>query len=121
MKTDVFVCAALFAAAVAQGEKVPEGTAQQGDPSSSTPTPKPWTQVGIDYDQVKPFAQWEARSVSDKACVKFKPQFSTDGGCQPYPAVNDAGETSGGMKLAESSNEGCQGSSYGSQIYVRAA
>lgn len=122
MKTGVFVCAALFAAAVAQGQKMPEGTAKQGDPSSPTPKPKSWTEVTIDYDQVKPFAQREAKTASDKASVKFKPQFSTQDGCQPYPAVNDAGETSGGMGLTRSStNEGCQGSLYGSQLYARSA
>ncbi|CAI5727644.1 unnamed protein product [Hyaloperonospora brassicae] len=129
MKTDVFVCAALFAAAVAQGQKMPEGTAQQDDVSSSTPKPTRWAEVTIGCDQVKPFAQRKAETVSDKASVKFKPQFSTDNGCQPYPAVNEAGETSGGLvlrptidgglELAGSGGEGCQGSPYGSQIYAR--
>ncbi|POM59592.1 Necrosis inducing-like protein NPP1 type [Phytophthora palmivora] len=70
--------------------------------------------VALDHDQVHPFGQPTPVSVSDKAAVKFKPQIHITNGCHPYPAVNAAGETSGGLKT-----QGCKGSGWGSQVYGR--
>ncbi|RLN80249.1 hypothetical protein BBJ28_00020120 [Nothophytophthora sp. Chile5] len=73
----------------------------------------------IDHDQVVPFAQPEATSITDKAGVKFKPQIHISNGCHPYPAVDTDGNTSGGLKPTGSSSAGCKGSGWGSQIYGR--
>ncbi|POM64123.1 Necrosis inducing-like protein NPP1 type [Phytophthora palmivora] len=78
------------------------------------------TQAGtIDHDQVVPFAQPEAVTISQKAAVKFKPQIHITNGCHPYPAVNEAGETSGGLKPTGAPSSSCKGSGWGSQVYGR--
>ncbi|POM72452.1 NPP1-like protein [Phytophthora palmivora] len=40
----------------------------------------------------------------------FKPQIQIRTGCVPYPAVNDIGETSGGLQTSGSPRGGCRGS-----------
>lgn len=69
----------------------------------------------IDHDQVQPFAQPEPVTISEKAAVKFRPQLHITNGCHPYPAVNSAGDTSGGLKPTGAPS----GSGYGSQVYGR--
>ncbi|GMF29007.1 unnamed protein product [Phytophthora fragariaefolia] len=73
----------------------------------------------IDHDQVVPFPQPEAVTISQKAAVKFKPQIHITNGCHPYPAVNEAGQTSGGLKPTGAPSSSCKGSGYGSQVYGR--
>ncbi|OWZ18631.1 Necrosis inducing protein NPP1 [Phytophthora megakarya] len=73
----------------------------------------------IDHDQVVPFAQPEATTISQKAAVKFKPQIHITNGCHPYPAVNEAGQTSGGLKPTGAPSSSCKGSGWGSQVYGR--
>ncbi|RLN51180.1 hypothetical protein BBJ29_009865 [Phytophthora kernoviae] len=70
--------------------------------------------ISIDHDKVQPFPQPEPITDSEKAAVKFKPQLGIDMGCLPYPAVNAAGETSGGLKGTEGTS-GCEGPPLGSQ------
>ncbi|OWZ19526.1 Necrosis inducing protein NPP1 [Phytophthora megakarya] len=84
-----------------------------------TPDPGPWITKTIGHDEVKPFAQPEPVTISEKAGVKFKPQIQIRTGCVPYPAVNDVGETSGGLQTSGSSKGGCRGSGHGSQVYGR--
>ncbi|RLN44863.1 hypothetical protein BBJ29_009727 [Phytophthora kernoviae] len=114
MKRYVFLWAALatFAAVQAQ-ENTPESTPES-------------TQKYIDYSELlknlpkpRPFAQPEPVTISEKAGVKFKPQIHITNGCHPYPAVNDAGETSGGLKTKGAPSAGCKGSGWGSQVYGR--
>ncbi|KAE8983960.1 hypothetical protein PR002_g23098 [Phytophthora rubi] len=69
----------------------------------------------IDHDQVVPFAQPEASTISQKAAVKFKPQIHITNGCHPYPAVNEAGQTGGGLKPTGAPSSSCKGSGWGSQ------
>uniref|UniRef100_H3GB59 Necrosis inducing-like protein NPP1 type n=1 Tax=Phytophthora ramorum TaxID=164328 RepID=H3GB59_PHYRM len=76
--------------------------------------------VSIDHDKVQPFAQPEPVTVSEKAAVRFKPSLRIDTGCHPYPAVNAAGETSGGLKGTGMPSGDCKGSGLGSQVYARA-
>ncbi|EGZ21907.1 necrosis inducing-like protein NPP1 type [Phytophthora sojae] len=64
----------------------------------------------IDHDKVQPFAQPEP----------FKLSLQIVTGCHPYPAVNAAGETSGGLKGTGENDEDCTGSTLGSQVYGRA-
>ncbi|KAE8961935.1 hypothetical protein PR003_g31714 [Phytophthora rubi] len=77
--------------------------------------------VSIDHDKVQPFAQPEPVTVSEKAAVKFKPSLQITAGCHSYPAVNAAGETSGGLKGTGKADGDCAGSPLGSQVYGRAA
>ncbi|RLN61230.1 hypothetical protein BBP00_00005514 [Phytophthora kernoviae] len=73
----------------------------------------------INHDQVQPFPQSAATSLTNTAALKFKPQIWINNGCHPYPAVNTNGDTSGGLKTRGSSSAGCRGSGYGSQVYGR--
>ncbi|EGZ08018.1 hypothetical protein PHYSODRAFT_526541 [Phytophthora sojae] len=75
--------------------------------------------VTIDHDKVQPFAQPAPATVSEKAAVKFKPSLQIIDGCHPYPAVNAAGETSGGLKHTGPVDGKCKGSGLGSQVYGR--
>ncbi|GMF59579.1 unnamed protein product [Phytophthora fragariaefolia] len=78
-----------------------------------------WQSTTISHDQVQAFHQPEPVTISEKAAVKFKPQLHITNGCRPYPAVNDVGETSGGLKTTGSPSAGCKGSGWGSQVYGR--
>ncbi|RLN88412.1 hypothetical protein BBJ28_00010584 [Nothophytophthora sp. Chile5] len=73
----------------------------------------------ISHDAVVPFAQPTPTTTSQIAGVNFKPQLHITNGCHPYPAVDEDGNTSGGLKPTGSSSAGCKGSGYGSQIYGR--
>ncbi|OWY98649.1 Necrosis inducing protein NPP1 [Phytophthora megakarya] len=84
-----------------------------------TPDPGPWVTKTIGHDQVKPFAQPEPVTISEKAGVKFKPQIQIRTGCDPYPVVNEVGETGGGLKVTGKSRGKCGGSGSGSQVYGR--
>ncbi|KAJ8558634.1 hypothetical protein ON010_g8815 [Phytophthora cinnamomi] len=77
--------------------------------------------VRIDHDKVQPFAQPKPVTASEKAAVKFKPSLTIVENCHPYPAVNAAGETSGGLKPTGKADGDCKGSGLGSQVYGRAA
>ncbi|ETI47584.1 hypothetical protein F443_08220 [Phytophthora nicotianae P1569] len=59
-------------------------------------------------------------TISDKAAIKFKPQlFTPEYVCVPYPAVDAAGETTGGLKGTKR-NDACKYAPLGSQVYGRA-
>jgi hypothetical protein len=73
----------------------------------------------ISHDAVVSFAQPTPISVSQIAAVNFKPQLHITNGCHPYPAVDEDGNTSGGLNPTGSSSAGCKGSGYDSQIYGR--
>ncbi|KAE9306664.1 hypothetical protein PF008_g21410 [Phytophthora fragariae] len=77
--------------------------------------------VRIGHDKMQPFAQPEPVIVSEKAAIKFKPNLQIHDGCHPYPAVNAAGETSGGLKGTGDPDGDCKGSPLGSQVYGRAS
>ncbi|KAG7383155.1 hypothetical protein PHYBOEH_010076 [Phytophthora boehmeriae] len=74
----------------------------------------------IDHDQVVPFVQPTPNTTVQQVAVKFKPQIYINNGCYPYPAVDEDGNTSGGLAPTGSESAGCKGSGYGSQIYGRA-
>ncbi|OWZ13311.1 Necrosis inducing protein NPP1 [Phytophthora megakarya] len=82
---------------------------------ASTPYSDPWVTKTINHDEVKPFTQPSPVTISEKAGVKFKPQIQIRTGCVSYPAVNDVGETSGGLQTSGSPKGGCRGSDLGSQ------
>ncbi|RLN48873.1 hypothetical protein BBJ28_00017291 [Nothophytophthora sp. Chile5] len=73
----------------------------------------------ISHDAVVPFAQPTPTTTEQTAGIKFKPQIHISNGCHPYPAVDEDGNTSGGLKPTGSASAGCKGSGYGSQVYGR--
>ncbi|KAG1707163.1 hypothetical protein DVH05_026359 [Phytophthora capsici] len=74
----------------------------------------------VNHDQIEPFPQPEPVTVSEKAAIKFKPQLYTPKlVCVPFPAVNTAGEITGGLK-GTNGNDGCKYAPKGAQIYGRA-
>lgn len=75
----------------------------------------------INHDAVVPFPEPAPTTISHRAALKFKPQIHISNGCHPYPAVDAAGNTSGGLKTTGSSSAGCKGSGWGSQVYGRSA
>jgi hypothetical protein len=74
----------------------------------------------ISHDAVVPFAQPTPNTTIQTVAIQFKPQIYINNGCHPYPAVDEDGNTSGGLKPTGSESSGCTGSSLGSQIYGRA-
>ncbi|OWZ01948.1 Necrosis inducing protein NPP1 [Phytophthora megakarya] len=72
----------------------------------------------IDHDQVQPFDQPEPVTISEKAAVKYKPQLFIRDGCASFPAVNAAGEITGGLKGTKNT-EDCEKAPLGSQMYGR--
>ncbi|KAJ8561727.1 hypothetical protein ON010_g7956 [Phytophthora cinnamomi] len=74
----------------------------------------------IGHDKVQPFVQPAPVTTSEKAALKFKPSLEVLKGCHPYPAVNAAGETSGGLEGTGKPDGKCKGSGLGSQVYGRA-
>ncbi|EGZ14806.1 hypothetical protein PHYSODRAFT_333132 [Phytophthora sojae] len=70
----------------------------------------------INHDKVQPFPQPVPITASEKAAIKFKPSLQIVKGCHPYPVVNAAGETSGGLKGTGKPDGECKGSSLGSQV-----
>ncbi|OWY90169.1 hypothetical protein PHMEG_00041827 [Phytophthora megakarya] len=73
----------------------------------------------IDHDKIEPFPQPEPVTVSEKAAIKFKPQLATSRSiCVPFPAVNAAGEITGGLK-GTNGDDACKYAPKGSQIYGR--
>ncbi|OWZ02151.1 Necrosis inducing protein NPP1 [Phytophthora megakarya] len=75
--------------------------------------------ASIGHDKVEPFAQPKPITEAEKAAVKFKPSLAVKAGCQPYPVVNAAGDTSAGLKGTGPVDGECQGSPLGSQVYSR--
>ncbi|ETI54141.1 hypothetical protein F443_03018 [Phytophthora nicotianae P1569] len=75
--------------------------------------------VMINHDTVKPFTQPEPTTASEKSAVKYKPQLHISYGCHPYPAVQEDGSVSAGLKWAGWADGDCKGSGLGSQIYSR--
>ncbi|GMF34797.1 unnamed protein product [Phytophthora lilii] len=77
------------------------------------------TVLDVDYPTFLRSRQPEAVTISEKAALKFKPGLHILDGCASYPAVNAAGETSGGLK-GTNGDSGCKVSLLGSQVYGRA-
>ncbi|KUF84498.1 NPP1 protein [Phytophthora nicotianae] len=76
--------------------------------------------ASIGHGKVQPFPQVMPVTISDKAAIKFKPQlFTPEYVCVPYPAVDAAGETTGGLKGTKR-NDACKYAPLGSQVYGRA-
>nr|A0A6B9QR77.1 RecName: Full=NLP effector protein 3; AltName: Full=Nep1-like protein 3 [Plasmopara viticola]QHG11502.1 NEP1-like protein 3 [Plasmopara viticola] len=81
----------------------------------------PWEAKWIRHSDVRPFPQPEPMTVEEKVAVMLKPELHVSSGCHPYPAVNDLGETNGGLKTTGAPSGMCKGSGWGSQVYGRHA
>ncbi|KAG4042351.1 hypothetical protein PC123_g22158 [Phytophthora cactorum] len=74
----------------------------------------------VDHDKIEPFPQPEPVTISEKTAIKFKPQlYTSEIACVSYPAVNAAGEVTGGLK-GTNGNDACKYAPKGSQVYGRA-
>ncbi|KAF4314673.1 hypothetical protein G195_011667 [Phytophthora kernoviae 00238/432] len=104
---------------VAQDTPQQEQQQQEQQQQEQQQQQEPWQPKTIPHKDVKPFIQPEPITISEKAAVKFKPQLAILSGCVSYPAVNDIGETSGGLQESGSPKGGCRGSGHGSQVYGR--
>jgi len=67
----------------------------------------------INHDAVVPFKE-DVTAYQ----FKFRPRLKVTDGCVPFPAVNAAGDTGGGLKTTGARNGGCSSST--GQVYVRA-
>ncbi|CCF37348.1 necrosis inducing protein [Colletotrichum higginsianum] len=74
----------------------------------------------VGHDKLSPSPQKVQDNAVGEAIARFNPLLHVAHGCQPYTAVDDAGNTSGGLKPTGSSNGGCKDTSKG-QTYARGA
>ncbi len=67
----------------------------------------------IGHDDIAPL-----RNGANAIFLKWQPRLTVEGGCVPFPAVDQWGNTSGGLENTGSENGGCGGNE--GQIYGRA-
>ncbi|KAJ4331071.1 hypothetical protein N0V95_009949 [Ascochyta clinopodiicola] len=72
----------------------------------------------IDHDAVVGFSQTVPSGIVGTLMLKYKPYLKVFNGCVPFPAVDSAGNTGGGLATTGSSNGGCSSST--GQVYARA-
>ncbi|TDZ68004.1 hypothetical protein CTRI78_v002462 [Colletotrichum trifolii] len=73
----------------------------------------------IAHDAVVGFPETVPSGIIGDLYLKYKPYLKIVNGCVPFPAVNSAGDTSGGLSPTGSSNGGCSSST--GQVYARGA
>ncbi|OHE97035.1 necrosis inducing protein [Colletotrichum orchidophilum] len=73
----------------------------------------------IDHDAVVGFPETVPSGIVGSLYLKYKPYLKIINGCVPYPAVNAAGDTSGGLAPTGSPEGGCSSST--GQVYARGA
>ncbi|KAI0151238.1 necrosis inducing protein-domain-containing protein [Pestalotiopsis sp. NC0098] len=71
----------------------------------------------IAHDAVVGFAQAVPSGSLGTALLKYKPWLDVVNGCVPFPAVDSAGNTGGGLNPSGGSSDGC--SSSPGQVYAR--
>ncbi|ORY65278.1 elicitor [Pseudomassariella vexata] len=71
----------------------------------------------ISHDAVVGFAETVPSGTLGSAYLKFKPWLKVVNGCVPFPAVDTAGNTGGGLDITGASNGDCDSST--GQVYVR--
>ncbi|OJD29426.1 necrosis and ethylene inducing peptide 1 [Diplodia corticola] len=74
----------------------------------------------VAHDSLNPWPVTVRNNTEGDAIKRFNPQLHIAHGCQPYTAVNEAGDTSGGLQETGSSTGGCRDTSKG-QTYARGA
>ncbi|KAF1955076.1 NPP1-domain-containing protein [Byssothecium circinans] len=73
----------------------------------------------IGHDKVVGFTQAVPSGTPGTLMLKYKPFLKVFNGCVPFPAVNAAGDTGGGLDTTGDPSGGC--SSSPGQVYARAA
>ncbi|KAF2186499.1 necrosis-and ethylene-inducing protein-like protein 1 precursor [Zopfia rhizophila CBS 207.26] len=73
----------------------------------------------INHDAVVGFPQTVPSDIVGTLMLKYKPYLKVFNGCVPFPAVDAAGNTGGGLATSGSSNGGCSSST--GQVYARSA
>lgn len=73
----------------------------------------------IPHDAVVGFPETVPEGISGTLMLKYKPWFHVVNGCVPFPAVNAAGDTSGGLKPSGPPSGNCAKSV--GQVYARAS
>ncbi|OLN87238.1 hypothetical protein CCHL11_03668 [Colletotrichum chlorophyti] len=71
----------------------------------------------IAHDAVVGFPQTVPSGIVGSLYLKYQPYLKIVNGCVPFPAVNSAGDTSGGLNPTGASNGGCSSST--GQVYAR--
>ncbi|KAF2852565.1 necrosis-and ethylene-inducing protein-like protein 1 precursor [Plenodomus tracheiphilus IPT5] len=71
----------------------------------------------IAHDAVVGFPQTVPSGTAGTLYLKYKPYLKIFNGCVPFPAVDSAGNTGGGLNPSGGSNQGC--SSSPGQVYAR--
>ncbi|KAK1633456.1 necrosis inducing protein [Colletotrichum phormii] len=71
----------------------------------------------IDHDAVVGFPETVPSGTVGTLYLKYKPYLKVVNGCVPFPAVNAAGDTGGGLATSGSSNGDCSSST--GQVYAR--
>ncbi|GJC85878.1 hypothetical protein ColLi_08716 [Colletotrichum liriopes] len=71
----------------------------------------------IAHDAVVGFSETVPSGTVGSLYLKYKPYLKVVNGCVPFPAVNAAGDTGGGLAPTGSSNGGCSSST--GQVYAR--
>ncbi|KZM20775.1 uncharacterized protein EKO05_0002620 [Ascochyta rabiei] len=72
----------------------------------------------IDHDAVVGFPETVPSGIVGTLMLKYKPYLEVFNGCVPFPAVDSAGNTGGGLATTGSSNGDCSSST--GQVYARA-
>ncbi|KZM27890.1 uncharacterized protein EKO05_0006737 [Ascochyta rabiei] len=74
----------------------------------------------VNHDSLNPIHTRVQGGAIGRAIERFQPLLHIAHGCQPYTAVDDAGNTSGGLQDTGNVSAGCRDPNKG-QTYVRAA
>ncbi|KAF2644433.1 necrosis-and ethylene-inducing protein-like protein 1 precursor [Massarina eburnea CBS 473.64] len=73
----------------------------------------------ISHDAVTGFNETVPSGTTGTLMLKYKPWLKVFNGCVPFPAVDAAGNTGGGLETTGDDNSGCSSST--GQVYARAA
>ncbi|KAH8897221.1 necrosis and ethylene-inducing protein [Thozetella sp. PMI_491] len=87
--------------------------------AAAAPTELLQSRAVVAHDSLSPIAERIQSGGLGGIIKTFSPLLHIAHGCQPYPAVNDNGDTSGGLQDTGSSTGGCRDQSKG-QTYARA-
>ncbi|KAM0323019.1 hypothetical protein ACHAQA_009118 [Verticillium albo-atrum] len=85
--------------------------------SSTLAAPLLEARAVIAHDAVVGFSQTVPSGVAGQLYLKHKPYLKVFNGCVPFPAVNAAGDTGGGLNPTGSSSASCSSST--GQVYAR--
>ncbi|CBX91493.1 hypothetical protein IAQ61_010837 [Plenodomus lingam] len=73
----------------------------------------------IGHDKVVGFRETVPSGVKGELYLKYKPSLKVFGGCVPFPVVDSAGNTGGGLNPSGRPSDGCNASP--GQVYARSA